>query len=66
MNVKVFNLMSRVNETGFLVQHKPSECKCRLNASVYAKQKWVLVKMIASATRDVKLTNVWILKIFHV
>ena len=31
MNVKVFNLMSGVNETRFLVQHELCECKCRLN-----------------------------------
>ena len=35
MNVKVFNLMSRVNETKFLVQHEWCECKCGLNESVY-------------------------------
>ena len=27
MNEKVFNLMSRVNETRFLVQHESFECK---------------------------------------
>ena len=38
MNAKVFNLMSGVNETRFLVQHK---CECRLNKSVCdSKQKW--------------------------
>ena len=34
MNVKVFNLRPRVNETKFLVQHKLRECKFRLNESV--------------------------------
>ena len=34
MNVKVFNLMSKVNETRFLVQHESCECKYRLNESV--------------------------------
>ena len=33
MNVKVFNLMSGVNETIFLVQRE--SCKCRLNENVY-------------------------------
>ena len=41
MNVKVSNLISEVNETRFLVQHKSCECKCRLNERVYnSKQKW--------------------------
>ena len=35
MNVKVFHLMSRGNETRFLVQHESCECKCRLNESAY-------------------------------
>ena len=35
MNVKVFYLMSRVNETKFLVQHEWFKCKCGLNESVY-------------------------------
>ena len=34
MNVKVFSLMSWVNETRFLGQHQSSECKCSLNKSV--------------------------------
>ena len=41
MNLKVFNLMSQVNEERFLVQHKSYECKCGLNESVSnSKQKW--------------------------
>ena len=41
MNVKVFNLMSRVNERRFLAQRKSFECKCRLNKSICkSKQKW--------------------------
>ena len=40
MSLKVFNLMSRVNETRFLVQHDSCGCKCGLNESVcYPKQK---------------------------
>ena len=31
MNVKIFNLMPRVNETRFLIQHESCESKCRLN-----------------------------------
>ena len=41
MNVKIFNLISRVNEKRFLVQHEFCESKCRLNESVCnSKQKW--------------------------
>ena len=41
MNLKVFNLMSGVNETRFLVQHESSSCKCGLKGSVCnSKQKW--------------------------
>ena len=41
MNVKVFNLMSRVNEIRLLVQHELCERKCRLNKSVFnSEQKW--------------------------
>ena len=41
MNVKVFNLVSGVNEIRFLVQYKSRKCKCRLNESVCnSKQKW--------------------------
>ena len=35
MNVKVFNLMSEVNETIFLVQRESCKCNCRLNENVY-------------------------------
>ena len=34
INMKVFNLMSRTNETRYLEWHEMSKCKCRLNASV--------------------------------
>ena len=34
MNVKVFNLMSRLSGTWFLVQHESCEYKCGLNESV--------------------------------
>ena len=41
MNVKVFNLRPRVNETKFLVQHELRECKFRLNESACKeKLKW--------------------------
>ena len=39
--VKVFNLMSRSNETRHMKWHKTCMCKCRLDASVCnSKQRW--------------------------
>ena len=41
LNVKVFNLMSRTNETRCIKWHKTCKCKCRLDASVCNnKQRW--------------------------
>ena len=41
INVKVFNLMSRTNETRHIEWHKTCKCKCRLEASVCNnKQRW--------------------------
>ena len=34
INIKVFNLMSRANETKHVCWHKICKCKCRLGASV--------------------------------
>ena len=34
MNIKVFNLMSRTNETRYVSCHETCACKCRLYASV--------------------------------
>ena len=40
-NVKVFNLMSRTNETRHIEWRKTCKCKCRLDASVCNnKQRW--------------------------
>ena len=40
MNVKLFNLMSGVNVTRFLVQHESCKSRCVLKDSVYnSKQK---------------------------
>ena len=38
LNVKVFNLMSRTNETRHIKWHETCECECRLNARVCNKQ----------------------------
>ena len=41
LNVKVFNLMSRTNETRHIKWHETRKCKCRLDASVFNnKQRW--------------------------
>ena len=41
MNIKVFNLMSGINETILTVQLESSECKFGLNKSVCnSKSKW--------------------------
>ena len=34
LNIKVFNLMSRTNETRHVKWHETCKCKCRLDASV--------------------------------
>ena len=41
LNVKVFNLMSRTNETRFIKWHEKCKCKCRLDAIICNnKQRW--------------------------
>ena len=41
INLKVFNLMSRINKTRNIKFHKTCRCKCRLNASACNnKQRW--------------------------
>ena len=40
LNVKVFNLLSRSNETRHIKWHETCKCKCRLDASVCNKQRW--------------------------
>ena len=41
LNVKVFNLMSRTNETRHIEWHETCKCKCRLDGSVCDnKQRW--------------------------
>ena len=40
INVKVFNLMSRTNETKHIEWHKTCKCKCRLDTSVYNNKQF--------------------------
>ena len=45
LNVKVFNLMSRTNETRCIEWHETCKCKCRLDDSACNnKQRWNKVK----------------------
>ena len=39
LNVKVFNLMTRINETRHIESHKTCKCKCRLDGSVCNKKQ---------------------------
>ena len=41
MNIKVFNLMPRTNETRHVKWHETCKCKCRLDGSICnSKQRW--------------------------
>ena len=41
INVKVFNLISKRNETRHIKWHKTCKCKCRLDASIFNnEQRW--------------------------
>ena len=41
INIKVFNLISRTNETRHIEWHETCKCKCRLDASASNnKQRW--------------------------
>ena len=41
INVKVFNLMSRINETRQIIWHETCKCVCRLTSSVCnSRQVW--------------------------
>ena len=41
INIKVFDLMSRTNETRYIKWHETCKCKCRLDASVCnTTQRW--------------------------
>ena len=41
INLKVFNLMSRINETRHIIWHGTCKCICRLSASVRnTRQTW--------------------------
>ena len=50
MNIKVFNLMWRTNETRYVKLHETFKCKCRLDASVIINN----FRMKINAGMDVK------------
>ena len=45
IEIKVFNLVSRSNETRYIKQHETCKCRCRLDTSVCNdKQRWSIDK----------------------
>ena len=59
MNVKVFNLLARINETRKIVWHETCICICRLTSAVCDdKQEWSKTKCICERKEDLigKLT----------
>ena len=55
-NAKVFNIISRTNETRYIGWHGTCRCKCRLNASFVIKSKDV-IKVNAGVNARNKLTK---------
>ena len=52
MNLKVFNLMLRVNETRLLVQNESCECKCGLNKSVCNSKKNGIMMNVGASVKN--------------
>ena len=60
INVEVFNLMSRINETRHIKQHETCKCKCRLDASVCNnKQHWNNDKCRCECKELIDIGFVW-------
>ena len=60
LNVKVFNLTSRTNETRHIEWHETCKCKCRLDASFCNnKQRWNDVNV------NVNVKN-WLIKVYAI
>ena len=56
INVKIFNLMSRINETRQIIWHESCKCICRLTSAVCnIRQTWNKYKSRCECTED--LTN---------
>ena len=53
MNVEVFNLMSRINETRQIIWHETCKCVCRLTSAVCnSRQIWNEDKCRCECTKD--------------
>ena len=44
VNVKVFNMMARINEVKTMVKHISCACKCKFNSTCYSNQEWNIDK----------------------
>ena len=62
LNVKVFNLMSRTNETRHIKWHETCKCKCRFDANVY-NNNFIIVGMMINADGNVKD---WLIKVYAI
>ena len=63
INVKVFNLMSRINETRQIIWHEACKCVCRLTSVVcYTRQIWNEDKCRCECKEDLKLTKWRVIK----
>ena len=53
MNIKVFNLLARINETRKVVSHETCKCVCRLRSAVCNdRQEWYENKCICKCKED--------------
>ena len=43
LNIKVFNLMSRTNDTRFIEWHETCKCQCRLDAIACNNKQWIKI-----------------------
>ena len=54
LNVKLFNLVSRINETRRIEWHETCKCKCLFNSNVYNnKQRWNLFGILVIVSVNV-------------
>ena len=54
LNVKLFNLVSRINETRRIEWHETCKCKCLFNSNVYNnKQCWNLFGILVIVSANV-------------
>ena len=58
MNIKVFNLVSRINETRHIKLHETCKCKCRLDASVIINNVGIMINADVNA-KNWMTKNMW-------